>query len=158
MKIKKPTPDDYAKISALLRQSFPGSNKEVVLIENMHTHNRELHEWVCIHVNRVIAYICFSTAYKGHEACGLHLGPLAVKPDFQRQGIGTELLRFALRQKIIQENKLFVLGNPLYYKKFGFEPCSSPRCPFDTNNAHFLAIRNSTASTFTVGYESEFGA
>jgi putative acetyltransferase len=33
-----------------------------------------------------------------------------------------------------------------------------PICPFDTNNAHFLSIRNRTTEQFRVGYEAEFGA
>jgi putative acetyltransferase len=156
MKIRKLTPENYNKASALLLQAFPGSNYEVQLVENFHRNGKPVHEWVCVHTNRVIAYIAFSNAYDGHEICGLHLAPLAVKPDFQKQGIGSELLRFALRQDVIKAKTIFVLGDPDFYKKFGFEPCITPVCPFDKKNAHFLSIRNNTAQQFTVGYESEF--
>lgn len=156
MKIRKLTPENYNKASALLLQAFPGSNYEVQLVENFHRNEKPVHEWVCVHTNRVIAYIAFSNAYDGHDICGLHLAPLAVKPDFQKQGIGSELLRFALRQDVIKANTIFVLGDPDFYKKFGFEPCITPVCPFDKKNAHFLSIRNNTAKQFTVGYESEF--
>jgi putative acetyltransferase len=81
---------------------------------------------------------------------------MAVTPDFQKQGVGTELLRFALRQETIKSRPLFVLGEPGYYQRFGFEPCSLPICPFDTNNAHFLGMRNTVATSFIVGYEPEF--
>ncbi|HEY5975288.1 MAG TPA: GNAT family N-acetyltransferase, partial [Geobacteraceae bacterium] len=87
---------------------------------------------------------------------GLHLAPMAVAPDFQRQGVGSELLRFALRQEAIKSQPLFVLGEPGYYKRFGFEPCRAPICPFDKNNAHFLSMGNSANSYFIVGYEPEF--
>jgi len=153
MKIRKLTPENYAKASALLRQAFPGSTDEVQLVENFHKNGIAVHEWVCIHVNSVIAYIAFSNAYNGTAVCGLHLAPLA---EFQRQGIGSELLRFALRQEVIKENTIFALGDPGFYRKFGFEPCAIPVCPFDKNNAHFLSIRNNLSSQFTVGYESEF--
>ena len=156
MKIRKLTPDNFAKVSAFLRQAFPGRNYEVKLVENFHKNDRALHEWVCIHTNKVIAYVAFSNAYNGSEVCGLHLGPLAVKDDFQKQGIGSELLRFALRQEVIKANTIFVLGDPGFYQKFGFEPCAIPICPFDNNNAHFLSIRNNSTSPFTVGYEPEF--
>ena len=86
----------------------------------------------------------------------MHLAPLAVKTEFQNQGIGSELLRFALRQDVIQASTIFVLGDPVFYQKFGFEPCAMPICPFDKNNAHFLSIRNNTSNQFTVGYEREF--
>jgi putative acetyltransferase len=113
-------------------------------------------EWVCIHRNTVIAFIAFSQAFDGANVCGLHLAPLAVKPQMQNQGVGSELLRFALRQDIIKDNTIFVLGDPDFYRKFGFEPCDVPICPFDKNNAHFLSIRNTPSHEYTVGYEREF--
>ena len=156
MKIRKLTPEDYPKAAALLRQAFPDSKYEELLFEKLHNKGRTVHEWVCIHISRVVAYIAFTQAYNGLEVCGLHLAPLAVKPDFQYQGIGSELIRFAMRQEIIKKNTIFVLGDPDFYAKFGFEPCSQPRCPFDKNNRHFLSIRNTTTNPFTVGYEPEF--
>jgi putative acetyltransferase len=157
MKIRKLTPENYLKTTALLRQAFPGSNYEVKLVENFHKHGKAVHEWVAIHTNRIIAYIAFSKAFNGSDVCGLHLAPLAVKPEFQRQGVGSELLRFALRQEVIKASTIFVLGDSGFYQKFGFESCEMPVCPFDKNNAHFSSIRNSTSNQFTVGYESEFG-
>jgi putative acetyltransferase len=158
MKIRKLTPENYPKASALLRQAFPGSNYEVQLVENLHKNGKVVHEWVCIHVNKVIAYIAFTKAYNGSDVCGLHLAPLAVRPDMQRQGVGSELLRFALRQEAIKESTIFVLGAPGFYQKFGFEPCAMPVSPFVKKKSNFLSIRNNSESQFTVGYESEFGA
>lgn len=156
MKIRKLVPDEYVKASALLHLAFPGSVYETELVENLHQNGKVMHEWVCIHINKIIAYIAFTNAYHGSAVCGLHLAPLAVKPEFQRQGIGSELLRFALRQDVIKESTIFVVGKPRFYQKFGFEPCAMPLCSFDKNNAHFLSLRNSTSSRFTVGYEPEF--
>ncbi|OKY74785.1 MAG: GNAT family N-acetyltransferase [Desulfobulbaceae bacterium DB1] len=156
MKIRKLTTENHAKVTALLRQAFPDSIHEAQLVENLHKNNKALHEWVCIHTNTVIASITFSRAYNGSAVCGLHLAPLAVKPEFQKQGVGSELLRFALRQDEIRESTIFVLGDPGFYQRFGFEPCAMPVCPFDKNNAHFLSLRNNTTSPFTVGYEPEF--
>lgn len=156
MKIQKLTEENRAKAYALLRCAFPGSEYEAELVQKFHENGKPLHEWVCIHVNRVIAYIAFSNAYHGNDVCGLHLAPMAVRPEFQRQGVGSELLRFALRQDAIKSKTLFVLGEPGYYKKFGFEPCSLPICPFDKDNAHFLSMRNNTSTRFIVGYEPEF--
>jgi putative acetyltransferase len=156
MKIQKLTEENRAKVYALLRRAFPDSEYEAVLVEKLHENGKPLHEWVCIHTNKVIAYIAFSNAYNGNEICGLHLAPMAVRPDFQKQGVGAELLRFALRQESIKSQALFVLGEPAYYSRFGFEPCNLPICPFDTNNMHFLCMRNTTIADFTVEYEPEF--
>jgi len=156
MKIRKLTPDNYVKGSALLRQAFPGSNYEVQLFENLHKNEKVLHEWVCIHRNKVTAYIAFSNAFDGTQICGFHLAPLAVKPQMQNQGIGSELLRFALRQEVIKKNTIFVLGAPDFYQKFGFAQCTMPLCPLAENSGHFLGIRNNTSHQYTVGYELEF--
>jgi putative acetyltransferase len=156
MKIQKLTIENRPKVYALLRSAFPGSDYEAALVQKLHENGRAVHEWVCIHTNKVIAYIAFSNAYHGNEICGLHLAPMAVTPEFQKRGVGAELLRFALRQEAIKSQPLFVLGEPGYYKRFGFEPCSLPICPFDNNNAHFLSMRNAIAASFIVGYEPEF--
>ena len=155
MKIQKVTIENRPKVYALLQRAFP-SDYEAGLMRKLHEHDRPLHEWVCIHTGKVIAYIAFSHAWHGSDICGLHLAPMAVAPDFQRQGVGSELLRFALRQEAIRSRTLFVLGEPGYYRKFGFEPCSLPICPFDKNNAHFLSMRNTVTTSFIVGYEPEF--
>jgi putative acetyltransferase len=158
MKIQKLTQENRVKVYALLQRAFPGSDHETGLVRKLHGNGRDVHEWVCIHTNKVIAFIGFSNAYHGKEICGLHLGPMAVAPDFQKQGVGAELLRFALRQEPIKSQPLFVLGVPGYYQRFGFEPCRMPTCPFDTNNAHFLSMRNNITTSFVVGYEPEFKA
>jgi putative acetyltransferase len=156
MKIRKLKEENHAKVYALLCRAFPRSEYEVSLVQAFHEHGTPIHEWICIHTNKVIAYIAFSNAYHGNEICGLHLAPMAVMPEFQKQGIGSELLRFALRQEPIKNRTLFVLGEPRYYKRFGFVPCKTPICPFDRNNAHFLSMRNDTTGNFIVGYEAEF--
>ena len=156
MKIQKLSEENRPKVYALLRRAFPYSEYEAALVEKLHENGRTLHEWVCIQSGKAIAYIGFSNAYQGGEICGLHLAPMAVSPDFQGRGVGAELLRFALRQEAINGQTLFVLGEPGYYQRFGFEPCTLPVCPFDKNNAHFLSMRNSATLRFTVGYEPEF--
>jgi len=156
MKIQKVTEETRAKVYALLRRAFPGSDYEAELVQKFHENGKPPYEWVCIHTNKVIAYLAFSNAYHGKEVCGLHLAPMAVMPDFQRQGVGSELLRFALRQEGIKNQPLFVLGKPGFYARFGFESCSVPICPFDKDNAHFLSIRNDATTHFIVGYEPEF--
>jgi putative acetyltransferase len=131
MKIRKPTKEIRNKVAAMLGSAFPKSQYEKKLVEAFHENDTPIHEWTCIHINKVIAYVAFSNAYDGDTVCGLHLAPLAVAPQFQGQGFGAELLKFALRQEVIKETPLFVLGNPKFYQKFGFKHCTSPICPFD---------------------------
>ncbi len=156
MKIRKLTPEYYPKAASLLDHAFAPSRYEVQLFDKLHEHNRTLHEWVCLVRNSVVAYIGLTNAYNGRRIVGLHLGPMAVQPQMQRQGIGSELLRFALRQEGIRSSTIFVLGNVKFYQKFGLEPCAVPRCPLDKGNKNFLSIRNESFEEYTVGYEPEF--
>ncbi|WP_137123898.1 GNAT family N-acetyltransferase [Roseomonas sp. HF4] len=51
------------------------------------------------------------------------LGPLAVAPARQRQGIGGALLREGLRRLAAEGvARVLVLGDPAYYGRFGFRP------------------------------------
>lgn len=51
------------------------------------------------------------------------LGPISVNPTNQGVGIGSELMRAALAElENIDANGCVLLGDPGFYKRFGFEP------------------------------------
>lgn len=53
---------------------------------------------------------------------GVALGPMAVLPEYQRKGIGSQLVRFGLEVCKSEGYELAVgLGHPEYYPRFGFE-------------------------------------
>ncbi|HEX3330135.1 MAG TPA: N-acetyltransferase [Gaiellales bacterium] len=53
----------------------------------------------------------------------LNLTPMSVRPDRQRRGVGTRLIRDALgRAEAAGEPAVMVEGIPGYYPRFGFEP------------------------------------
>ena len=158
MKIRKLTPELYPKAASLLDHAYSPSKSEVQLFDKLHEKERIMHEWVCIHRHSVIAYIGFTQAYDGTMVVGLYLALLAVKPQMQSQGIGSELLRFTLRQEVIKKSMLFVLGNLEFYKEFGFERDSLQICPLNTNHAKFLSMRNDHSRQYTVGFDPEFKA
>ena len=65
---------------------------------------------------------------------GMGLAPLAVLPEYQNRGIGTELCKEGLKQ-VASAGYPFVvvLGDPSFYARFGFEPASKYgiRCAFE---------------------------
>jgi putative acetyltransferase len=53
------------------------------------------------------------------------LGPMAVAPELQRSGIGSELVAAGfLACEAHGVGLVFVLGHPSYYPRFGFEPAA----------------------------------
>jgi putative acetyltransferase len=53
----------------------------------------------------------------------LALGPLAVRPDSQRRGVGSALMHAVLRAAdALDEPLVALLGSPAYYSQFGFRP------------------------------------
>ncbi len=56
----------------------------------------------------------------------LALAPLAVRPDNQGRGVGRTLVEAAVRRASVRsEPVVVVLGDPGFYRRFGFEPDST---------------------------------
>ncbi len=79
---------------------------------------------VAIKNGRVVGHILFSRVTiqsKTGSFLALALAPMAVHPEFQNQGIGTELVRQGLERCRNQGHKIVVVvGHPQYYPRFGF--------------------------------------
>lgn len=72
----------------------------------------------------VVGHILFTPVRVGAHAA-LALGPMAVLPGRQRQGIGSALVRAGLAACLAAGHGLvFVLGHPEYYPRFGFTPAA----------------------------------
>lgn len=72
-----------------------------------------------------------------HDWVGL--GPVSVLPQWQRQGIGTQLIHHAMEQLSAQGVAgCVVLGDPAYYGRFGFAPLPALQLP-GVPPAYFMA-------------------
>ncbi|MFI6449032.1 GNAT family N-acetyltransferase [Kitasatospora sp. NPDC050543] len=74
---------------------------------------------------------------------GLALAPVAVAPEWQRQGVGELVVRAALRAAEEAGEKLVVvLGDPSYYRRFGFTPAGEHEVtgPFEVPGEYFQAL------------------
>jgi putative acetyltransferase len=71
----------------------------------------------------VVGHVAFSpvTIDNKKNFLGYILAPLGVKPDYQKLGIGSELIEIGkARLSIMGVDVIFVYGDPNYYGKFGF--------------------------------------
>jgi putative acetyltransferase len=62
---------------------------------------------------------------QGVESRALGLGPMSVSPDYQNQGIGSQLVRYWFSHCANASDQLLVvLGHPEFYPRFGFKPAN----------------------------------
>jgi putative acetyltransferase len=91
------------------------------------------------------------------------LAPMAVLPEYQRQGIGTLLVREGLQDcRRIGHDVVVVLGHPDYYPRFGFVRASSKglRSVYDVADDVFMVAELTAGAlkgrTGLVRYHPEF--
>lgn len=73
----------------------------------------------------VVGHVVATRAYVDAEPV-LGLGPVSVLPDRQRSGIGSALMHAVLgAADALDEPLVGLLGDPAYYRRFGFVPAGS---------------------------------
>jgi putative acetyltransferase len=72
---------------------------------------------------RVVGHVAFSPVAMSDGNEGWYgLGPVSVLPGYQRQGIGSALIREGLlRLKALRASGCCTVGHPAYYGRFGFD-------------------------------------
>lgn len=76
------------------------------------------------------------------ESIQLALAPIAVLPSYQRKGIGSALIQEGHRRaKKLPYSYSIVLGDPSYYKRFGYQEAKSfeIESPFSVPSSYYLA-------------------
>lgn len=126
MLIRPETTDDHESIREILIAAFadhPFSHQtEHLIVEGLRADNALLVSLVAEVDGKVVGQIAFSRVEIGGKDCGwLGLGPVAVMPSHQRQGIGKALVNEGLKViRSLGAKGCFLVGDPAYYPRFGF--------------------------------------
>ena len=168
VEIRQENKNDYEEIynvvkTALETAEHSDENEQdlVVALRNSDSFIPEL-SLVAIKDNKIVGHILFTKIKIGnHEE--LALAPLAVLPEYQKQGIGSKLIQQG--HKIAKElgyHYSIVLGSETYYPKFGYVPAIQYgiKAPFEVSNENFMAIKLNDIDIEikgTVQYAKEFG-
>lgn len=158
---------DYLKIKEVNDSAF-GQENEGRLIERLRQTENFIPglSLVAERYDEVVGHILFypvviRSAISKFQS--LSLGPMAVTPECQRQGIGSQLVKEGLEAaKTLGHKSVIVVGHPEYYPRFGFKPSSQwkIKVPFDVPDEAFLALElvkgELEGKSGTVEYPEEF--
>jgi putative acetyltransferase len=124
--IRSETPADREEIEALTASAFLNaphtSHTEQYIVAALRSAGKLSVSLVAEADGSLIGHVAISPVSISDGTPGwFGLGPISVLPQYQRQGIGSRLMREALR--ILSERGAcgcVVLGEPEYYGRFGF--------------------------------------
>lgn len=131
MLIRPETPSDHAAIRTINIQAFahhPFSRQtEHLIVQALRDANALVLSLVAEDAGAVIGHIAFSLAMiDGKDAGWYTLGPIAVLPDRQGQGVGSQLVNAGLAAlRLLGANGCVLVGDPGFYARFGFRVCQS---------------------------------
>jgi putative acetyltransferase len=125
MVIRSEQSGDHAEIAGLLKAAFDGA-VEADLVERLRSDKDIVQAFVAVSKDGTIAgYAAFLRLWltDGEQTRPVvGVAPLAVSPADQKRGIGGALMATGL-EWLKQQGELlvFVLGDPAYYVRFGFD-------------------------------------
>jgi putative acetyltransferase len=144
--IRDETVADQRAIGEVNRRAF-GQDDEARLVERLREGGYVRVSLVAEVDGAVVGHILCSeiniVAHNGHTTPALSLAPMAVVPEFQRRGIGAQLVRAALASCRAREQRIVVvLGHPAYYPRFGFsaELARNLVCPYGGAAEAWMAL------------------
>lgn len=139
--IRYARPADHAAIAEVNELAFRGPD-EARLVERLRADGDVLFELVAVEGDEVVGHILFSRLYADRAELFAALAPMAVRPDLQRSGAGSALVRAALDSaKEFGAHGVLVLGHREYYPRFGFlaETAAKVTSPY-SGRPSFMAL------------------
>lgn len=133
--IRTEVPDDYSQVFELNYRAFGNRDLESRLVEKIRKSPAFIPELsiVAERDGKIVGHLLLSKArliQGDREQDVIVLAPLAVLPEYQRQGIGSRLMNEGLKRVgDLGYGFVFLIGHPSYYPKFGFKPARA--CGFE---------------------------
>lgn len=162
--IRHEMPEDAPEVRSLLIQAFNRPD-EADVVEALRSRGAISLALVALVERQVVGHILFSPVTIGAKSSNLKaigLAPLAVLPDYQGQGIGSQLVQQGLSEcRKAGYQIVVVLGEPAFYQRFGFQAASGFGIRYeDVPEAFFLLKELQSGAlvgrTGIVEYQPEF--
>jgi len=118
MIVRLETPADIAAIRIVEEIAF-GQRDEAQLVDDLRATGDAVFSLVAEEEGIIAGHAMFSRMQAPFPA--LALGPIAVLPEYRRTGIASQLIREGIaRSEAAGWAAIFVLGDPAFYRRFGF--------------------------------------
>lgn len=131
IEVRESLPDDLVAIETLYPRAFPDEDL-LPLVRQLLTEKTIVLSLVGIVDRTLVGHGMFTTCgVSGTNAAVALLGPLGVAPALQRQGVGSAIVSTGLQRLEDRGiSNVYVLGDPAYYGRFGFEPDGQVAPPY----------------------------
>ena len=127
IQIRNEQPQDSADISILIKSAFQNidysSHTEHLIVDVLRAKGELTISLVAMIDNTLVGHVAVSPVTLSNQAQAWYgLGPIAVLPEQQHLGIGSQLMHAALAALKQQHAQgCVLLGEPQYYARFGFQ-------------------------------------
>ena len=128
MNIRLAQETDLDSILNVIETAFSDEENKVImnLAQELHqeTSSPSIKSLVAEVDNQIIGYVSYSPIYLKSDSSisGYILAPLAISPEHQKQGVGSNLIKSGIDMLTKDDaNVLLVYGDPAYYGRFGFK-------------------------------------
>ncbi|MBU8786804.1 MULTISPECIES: GNAT family N-acetyltransferase [Bacillus] len=151
--IRRELTEDYNTTEEIVKKAFLNEEysdkKEHLLVNRIRKSDAFIPELSLVAVNQdknIIGHVLLSKikiADGDNTVDSLALAPVSVAPEYQKKGIGSRLIRAALKNaKELGYRSVIVLGHKDFYPKFGFKPASlwNIQAPFEVPDEVFMAL------------------
>ncbi|WP_055069965.1 GNAT family N-acetyltransferase [Clostridium massiliamazoniense] len=144
---------DYEKVEVIVKKAFEeaefSDKTEHILVNKLRGSESFIKELsIVAELEGEIVGHCLFTEGKikneDKEFRTLVLAPLSVLPEYQRKGIGSELVNEGIKKaKNLGYESIVVLGHHHYYPKFGFERSSKygVKAPFEVPEEALMVLQ-----------------
>lgn len=142
VEVREERPGDVAAVREVNNLAF-GQDQEGNIVDALRSNGGALLSLVATLDGRVVGHIMYSPLSVGGEITGAALGPMAVVPEHQRQGIGSKLVEAGNRKlKDTGCPFIIVVGHANYYPRFGFRPASTQgiKCEWEVPDDVFMLL------------------